>query len=129
MTAARREGCAILSTCTSFCASIVERKTGSKGGMPRLVNNWRRLLVTPGLAGSRPGLARVGYRPGTYAEFKATLLARLSRLMTLVPGDIVSTGTPAGVGSTRKPRVWLKPGDEMVVSSPVLGELTTRVAD
>jgi 2-keto-4-pentenoate hydratase/2-oxohepta-3-ene-1,7-dioic acid hydratase in catechol pathway len=57
------------------------------------------------------------------------LLAHLSRLMTLVPGDIVSTGTPAGVGSVRKPRVWLKPGDEIVVSSPILGELTTRVVD
>ena len=30
--------------------------------------------------------------------------------MTLEPGDLVSTGTPAGVGSAREPRVWLKPG-------------------
>jgi 2-keto-4-pentenoate hydratase/2-oxohepta-3-ene-1,7-dioic acid hydratase in catechol pathway len=58
----------------------------------------------------------------------AELIAHLSRLMTLVPGDIVSTGTPAGVGSTRDPRVWLKPGDEMVVSSPQLGELRTTIA-
>ena len=43
--------------------------------------------------------------------------------MTLEPGDIVSTGTPAGVGSARDPRVWLKDGDELVVSSPQLGEL------
>ena len=42
------------------------------------------------------------------------LVAHLSRLMTLEPGDIVSTGTPSGVGSTRDPRVWLKPGDEIV---------------
>ena len=42
-------------------------------------------------------------------------------------GDIISTGTPAGVGSTRDPRVWLKPGDELVVSSPELGELRTTV--
>jgi 2-keto-4-pentenoate hydratase/2-oxohepta-3-ene-1,7-dioic acid hydratase in catechol pathway len=55
------------------------------------------------------------------------LLAHLSRLMTLEPGDIVSTGTPSGVGSVREPRVWLKPGDEIVVSSPILGELTTWV--
>jgi 2-keto-4-pentenoate hydratase/2-oxohepta-3-ene-1,7-dioic acid hydratase in catechol pathway len=47
--------------------------------------------------------------------------------MTLVPGYIVSTGTPAGVGSTRDPRVWLKPGDELVVSSPQLGELRTAI--
>ena len=55
------------------------------------------------------------------------LVAHLSRLMTLEPGDIVSTGTPAGVGSTREPRVWLKPGDEIVISSPTLGRLETRI--
>jgi len=56
------------------------------------------------------------------------LLAHLSTLMTLVPGDIVSTGTPAGVGGAREPRVWLRPGDEIVVSSPELGELHTTIA-
>lgn len=56
------------------------------------------------------------------------LIARLSRLMTLEPGDIVSTGTPSGVGSTRDPHVWLKPGDEISISSPTLGLLETRIA-
>jgi len=56
------------------------------------------------------------------------LLAHLSTLMTLVPGDIVSTGTPAGVGGAREPRVWLRPGDELLVSSPELGELRTTIA-
>jgi 2-keto-4-pentenoate hydratase/2-oxohepta-3-ene-1,7-dioic acid hydratase in catechol pathway len=56
------------------------------------------------------------------------LLAHLSGLMTLEPGDIVSTGTPSGVGSTRDPRVWLKPGDEIAISSPTLGLLETRIA-
>jgi 2-keto-4-pentenoate hydratase/2-oxohepta-3-ene-1,7-dioic acid hydratase in catechol pathway len=55
------------------------------------------------------------------------LVAHLSRLMTLEPGDIVATGTPAGVGSTRAPRIWLEPGDELVVSSPTLGRLETRL--
>jgi 2-keto-4-pentenoate hydratase/2-oxohepta-3-ene-1,7-dioic acid hydratase in catechol pathway len=55
------------------------------------------------------------------------LVAHLSRLMTLEAGDIVSTGTPPGVGSTRDPRVWLKPGDEIVISSPTLGRLETRI--
>jgi len=58
----------------------------------------------------------------------AELIARLSRLMTLEPGDIISTGTPAGVGSVREPRVWLKPGDEISISSPTLGELRTVIA-
>lgn len=56
------------------------------------------------------------------------LVAYLSKLMTLEPGDVVSTGTPAGVGSLRDPKVWLKPGDEVVVSSPQLGELRTSLA-
>ena len=56
------------------------------------------------------------------------LVAHLSRLMTLEPGDIVSTGTPSGVGSTRNPRVWLKAGDEITISSPTLGRLETRIA-
>ena len=55
------------------------------------------------------------------------LVAHLSKLMTLEPGDIVSTGTPAGVGSLRRPRVWLKAGDEIVISSPQLGTLSTTL--
>ena len=55
------------------------------------------------------------------------LVAHLSGLMTLEPGDVVATGTPAGVGSTRKPRVWLQPGDEIEVSSPTLGLLATTI--
>ncbi len=56
------------------------------------------------------------------------LLAQLSRLMLLEPGDIVSTGTPEGVGMGRKPRVWLAGGDEVVIESPTLGRLTTRIS-
>jgi 2-keto-4-pentenoate hydratase/2-oxohepta-3-ene-1,7-dioic acid hydratase in catechol pathway len=56
------------------------------------------------------------------------LLSHLSGLMTLEPGDIVATGTPDGVGGAREPRVWLGDGDEIVVSSPTLGRLTTKIA-
>jgi len=56
------------------------------------------------------------------------LLSHLSELMTLEPGDIVSTGTPEGVGSVRDPRVWLGDGDEIVIESPTLGRLETRIA-
>jgi 2-keto-4-pentenoate hydratase/2-oxohepta-3-ene-1,7-dioic acid hydratase in catechol pathway len=58
----------------------------------------------------------------------AELVSRLSRWLTFEPGDIVSTGTPSGVGSVRDPHVWLKPGDEIVISSPTLGELRTLIA-
>jgi 2-keto-4-pentenoate hydratase/2-oxohepta-3-ene-1,7-dioic acid hydratase in catechol pathway len=56
------------------------------------------------------------------------LLSQLSGLMTLEPGDVVSTGTPEGVGMGRKPRVWLGDGDEVVIESPTLGRLTTRIS-
>ena len=55
------------------------------------------------------------------------LVAHLSALMTLEPGDVVATGTPAGVGSLREPRSWLEPGDEIEISSPQLGVLSTRI--
>ncbi len=56
------------------------------------------------------------------------LVAHLSTLMTLEPGDLISTGTPSGVGIARRPSVWLKPGDEIQISSPQLGRLETRIA-
>src|ERR1051325_205070 len=43
------------------------------------------------------------------------LIEHLSSVFTLEPGDIISTGTPAGVGFSRTPPRWLKPGDEVVV--------------
>lgn len=55
------------------------------------------------------------------------LLAHLSTLMTLEPGDLISTGTPAGVGIARRPSVWLRPGDVIEIRSPQLGRLRTLV--
>jgi 2-keto-4-pentenoate hydratase/2-oxohepta-3-ene-1,7-dioic acid hydratase in catechol pathway len=57
------------------------------------------------------------------------VVAYLSMLMTLEPGDLISTGTPAGVGSVREPRVWLEPGDEVVIESPTLGRLANRMGE
>jgi 2-keto-4-pentenoate hydratase/2-oxohepta-3-ene-1,7-dioic acid hydratase in catechol pathway len=55
------------------------------------------------------------------------LLAYLSSVMTLEPGDVVSTGTPAGVGAGRNPQRWLRPGDECVVQVEGIGELRNPV--
>lgn len=55
------------------------------------------------------------------------LIAFLSSVVTLEPGDIVSTGTPAGVGFGHKPPRWLKEGDECVVSIAGIGELRNPV--
>jgi 2-keto-4-pentenoate hydratase/2-oxohepta-3-ene-1,7-dioic acid hydratase in catechol pathway len=51
------------------------------------------------------------------------LIEYLSKVMTLVPGDIVSTGTPPGVGFARKPPVFLKPGDDVAINIEGIGEL------
>ena len=51
------------------------------------------------------------------------LIAHLSSVITLEPGDIISTGTPAGVGLGRTPKRWLKPGDEIVAKIEGIGEL------
>jgi 2-keto-4-pentenoate hydratase/2-oxohepta-3-ene-1,7-dioic acid hydratase in catechol pathway len=52
----------------------------------------------------------------------AVLLSYISKYMTLLPGDVITTGTPPGVGMARDPRVFLKPGDEMVLRVEGLGE-------
>jgi 2-keto-4-pentenoate hydratase/2-oxohepta-3-ene-1,7-dioic acid hydratase in catechol pathway len=60
----------------------------------------------------------------------AQLVSYISRYMTLVPGDVITTGTPPGVGMARKPRVFLKVGDEMRLTVSGLGEQRlTVVAD
>jgi 2-keto-4-pentenoate hydratase/2-oxohepta-3-ene-1,7-dioic acid hydratase in catechol pathway len=56
------------------------------------------------------------------------LVEYLSSVCTLETGDIVSTGTPAGVGFARKPPIYLKPGDDCVVKIEGLGELRNPVA-
>lgn len=56
-----------------------------------------------------------------------TLIAFLSRLFTLEPGDIISTGTPPGVGFARKPPVYLKPGDVMEAEVEGIGALRNPV--
>ncbi len=55
------------------------------------------------------------------------LIAHLSAVMTLEPGDVVSTGTPSGSGAGRKPPVFLKAGDEIRLVVERIGELVTPV--
>jgi 2-keto-4-pentenoate hydratase/2-oxohepta-3-ene-1,7-dioic acid hydratase in catechol pathway len=54
------------------------------------------------------------------------MLAALSRRLPLLPGDVLFTGTPAGVGLGRTPQVWLAPGDELVSYVTGIGELRQR---
>ncbi len=57
------------------------------------------------------------------------LIAYLSLWTMLRPGDVIVTGTPGGVGATRDPPLWMKPGDEVVVEIERVGRLVNRVAD
>jgi 2-keto-4-pentenoate hydratase/2-oxohepta-3-ene-1,7-dioic acid hydratase in catechol pathway len=57
----------------------------------------------------------------------ARLIEYISSLITLVPGDIIATGTPGGVGYARDPKVFLAPGDTVKVSIEGVGELTNPV--
>jgi len=59
----------------------------------------------------------------------AYLISYLSTFMRLKPGDIISTGTPNGAGARFDPPKYLKPGDEVTVSSPAIGTLSNGVVD
>ena len=52
----------------------------------------------------------------------------LSQGTTLLPGDLIMTGTPPGVGMARKPQLWLKDGDSVEVSLEGVGTCTNEVA-
>lgn len=55
------------------------------------------------------------------------LIEYLSSIAPLLPGDVVSTGTPSGVGMGRTPKRWLRPGENVVVTIEGLGSLTNPV--
>jgi len=55
------------------------------------------------------------------------LIAYISSITPLLPGDIISTGTPYGVGLGRNPKRWLKPGETVTITIEGLGQLTNPV--
>jgi 2-keto-4-pentenoate hydratase/2-oxohepta-3-ene-1,7-dioic acid hydratase in catechol pathway len=57
----------------------------------------------------------------------ADIVAFVSTAITLEPGDLIITGTPAGVGAFRDPKVWLQPGDEITIEIDGLGSITNPV--
>jgi 2-keto-4-pentenoate hydratase/2-oxohepta-3-ene-1,7-dioic acid hydratase in catechol pathway len=57
----------------------------------------------------------------------AKLVSYISLFMSLQPGDVILTGTPAGVGHGQKPPVFLQPGDVVTASIEGLGEQTHKV--
>jgi 2-keto-4-pentenoate hydratase/2-oxohepta-3-ene-1,7-dioic acid hydratase in catechol pathway len=59
----------------------------------------------------------------------AFLVEYISQFMPLLPGDVISTGSPPGVGFARKPAVWLKAGDRLAIEIEKLGRLENPVVD
>ena len=57
----------------------------------------------------------------------ADLIAAAAEVMTLEPGDLIITGTPAGVGAARKPPLWMKPGDRVEVEVEGIGVLANPI--
>jgi len=57
----------------------------------------------------------------------ASLIEFFSGSTTLLPGTVILTGTPSGVGMARKPPVWLKPGDSVTIEIEKIGSLTNPV--
>lgn len=55
------------------------------------------------------------------------LIVKLSSVVTLLPGDLIFTGTPSGVGRARSPQRFLRPGEQLVSTIEGIGSLTTRV--
>jgi 2-keto-4-pentenoate hydratase/2-oxohepta-3-ene-1,7-dioic acid hydratase in catechol pathway len=57
----------------------------------------------------------------------AEIISFVSHAITLEHGDLIITGTPAGVGAFRDPQIWLEPGDEITVEIDGLGSITNPV--
>jgi 2-keto-4-pentenoate hydratase/2-oxohepta-3-ene-1,7-dioic acid hydratase in catechol pathway len=57
----------------------------------------------------------------------AEVISFVTQAITLEPGDLIITGTPAGVGAFRKPPVWLQPGDEITIEIDGVGSITNPV--
>ena len=90
------------------------------------------VLVTPdefsdrddlGLGCTLNGIEMQNGRTSSFIFSIPALVSYLSSIVTLLPGDLIFTGTPAGVGMGRTPQVWLQPGDHLVSWIEGIGQL------
>ncbi len=73
------------------------------------------------------GELRQNANSGSFIFDIPTLISTISSGITLEPGDIISTGTPAGVGAYMNPPTFLKPGDKVELSITGIGTLKNTV--
>lgn len=80
------------------------------------------LRLTTDVDGLRVQDSTTGYMVRTVAE----LIASISQSLTLLPGTVISTGSPGGAGRSRKPPLYLLPGTEVTVTIEGIGALTSH---
>ena len=91
---------------------------------------WIETELDPGRCDIRSTLNEEVMQESNTAEMVFScdeLVSYVSHCMTLYPGSVIFTGTPAGVGWTREPAVFLRPGDVITVEIEGIGCLTNRV--
>lgn len=54
-------------------------------------------------------------------------MSYISQIVTLKPGDLIFTGTPPGVGTSRKPPLYMKPGDKVTIEIESIGSLSNSI--
>jgi len=86
-------------------------------------------ILDVGLQTRVNGVLRQSDRTGRMLFPVARQIAYISTFTTLVPGDIIVTGTPTGAGARLDPPVWLAPGDVVEVTAEGIGTLRNTVAD
>ncbi|CEJ54548.1 Putative Fumarylacetoacetate hydrolase family protein [Penicillium brasilianum] len=115
------------------------KRGGGQWGLGKGFDGWAPL--GPGIVSSKiirdPNALQIGTKlNGKVVQSSSTkdmifgvakTIAFLSQGTTLLPGDLIFTGTPQGVGMGRKPQLWLKDGDQVEVSLEGVGSISNRV--
>ena len=113
---------------TQFWAGKSFEASGAMGPClvtPDAVGDLRTLTLETRLNGEQVQSTSVGDLAFGVGE----IIAYLSTIITLLPGDVIATGTPSGVGLFRDPQLWMKPGDTVEVEITRLGVLRNTVKD
>ena len=87
--------------------------------------HFTRLVDIPGLNGEVVQSSDTGHMIFSIPQ----LISYASTIFTLVPGDVIVTGTPGGVGDRREPPLYMNPGDVVEVEAEGIGKLSNTVAD
>lgn len=113
---------------TQFWAGKSFENSGSMGPYlvtPDEIGNLDQLMLETRLNGKQVQSTSIGDLAFGVPE----IIAYLSTVITLLPGDVIATGTPSGVGLFREPNLWMKPGDIIEVEITGVGTLRNTIKD